>query len=475
MMEKLFKLSKYGTNVRTEIIAGLTTFMTMAYIIALNPNILTFYTEQGGQELWNAVFLATCLASGIAMICMAFIANKPIGLAPGMGLNAFYAATVLGLTSAGVSYVAGFQAMLLIILAEGIIFLVLTLCNVREAIVHAIPRAIRHGIAPGIGMLLLNIGFGSNIYLANSEGAQFFIMKDFFGALTGISASMTMGDAYPKTVLSVATMLIGLFVIIFLARKKVTASVILGMFVASVIYWIGDFVILQENPFAAFSDASWIPAFGDMANLTFCKFNFEALAQIGWLTVITLLITFVMIDMFDTIGVLIGTAERANLLDENGDMPQMKEAMLCDSIGTIAGALTGTSTVTSYAESTSGAEAGGRTGLTALTCGIMFLACLFIAPIARVIPAPATSAALIYVGVLMLGGLKTIHWDHMEESVPVAILLIGMPVSGSIGNAIGLALISYTVIMLCKGKPKDISILTYVISAIFLLKFFIAF
>ena len=470
-MEKLFKLKENGTSVRTEIIAGITTFLTMAYIIALNPNILTGYAT--GTPLWNAVFLATCLASGIAMICMAFIANKPFCLAPGMGLNSFFAATVVGITALGVDYVAGFQAMLLVVLAEGIIFLILTLLRVREKIVAAIPRGIRYGIAPAIGLMLLNIGFGSNVYIPNADySGQFFMLKDFFGALTAIQAADAMGGSYPVMVLSVVTALIGLLVIIFLVKKNVKGAVIIGMLAASIVYWIGDWAFLGQNPFAALATASWLPAFGDMAAVTLFKFNFSTLAQIGWVTVLTLLITFCMIDMFDTIGTLIGTASRAGMVDENGDMPNMKEALLCDSIGTIAGGLTGTSTVTTFVESASGVEAGGRTGLTALTCGVIFLLCMFISPIAAIIPAPATSAALIYVGILMLMGLKNIDWHDLNEVVPVTIMLIAMPISSSIGNAIGLALIFYALLKIFDGKAKEVSVLTYVIAVLFLIKFF---
>ncbi|MBQ8396482.1 MAG: NCS2 family permease, partial [Oscillospiraceae bacterium] len=228
-----------------------------------------------------------------------------------------------------------------------------------------------------------------------------------------------------------------------------------------------------NNPFASLATASFVPAFGDMAALTFFKFDFGTLFEIGWFSAVTLVITFCMIDMFDTIGTLVGTASRAGMMDEEGNMPNMKEALLSDAIGTSIGAATGTSTVTTFIESASGVEAGGRTGLTALTTGILFLACMFIAPIAAIIPAAATSAALIYVGVLMLSGLKNLHFDDMAELVPAAVMLIGMPVTGSIGHAIGLALISYTVIKLCTGKVKEVSWLTAVISLIFIVKFFV--
>ena len=474
-MDKIFKLKENGSDVRTEIIAGLTTFMTMAYIIALNPNILAGYgMTDGGMQLWNAVFLATCLASGIAMICMAFIANKPFCLAPGMGLNSFFAVVVGNIAAiTGATYVASFQAALIIVLSEGIVFVVLTLCNIREKIVDAIPLGVRIGIAPAIGMMLLNIGLGSNVYIADSEGNQFFVLRDFFGSLTAGHAAEMMTDAYPVTVLSVLTMFIGLFVIIILAKQNVKASVIIGMLVASIIYWIGDGVFLGGHPFESLATASWVPAFNDMFDLTFLKFDLHGFLQIGWFTVITLIITFCMIDMFDTIGTLVGTASRAGMVDDEGKMPQMKQALLSDSIGTVVGACTGTSTVTTFVESASGVEAGGRTGLTALTCGIMFLLCMFIAPIAAIIPAPATSSALIYVGVLMLSGLEKVDWSDLDVVVPVTLMLIAMPVSGSIGHAIGIAMISYTVIKMFSGKFKEVSVLTYVIAALFLIKFFL--
>ncbi len=209
-----------------------------------------------------------------------------------------------------------------------------------------------------------------------------------------------------------------------------------------------------------------------MVSTTLFKFDFAGFMNIGWFTAITLIITFCMIDMFDTIGTLVGTASRAGMVDKDGNMPKMKEALLSDAIGTVAGAATGTSTVTTFIESASGVEAGGRTGLTALTSAVLFLACIFLAPVAAIIPGAATSAALIYVGVLMLQGLKNVNFDDMDQMLPVSIMLIGMPISGSIGHAIGLGLISYTVVKLLSGKAKDVSVLTYVISVLFLIKFF---
>ena len=475
-MEKFFKLKENGTTVRTEILAGLTTFMTMAYIIALNPNLLTGFGANG-QDLWNAVFMATCIASAIGIFCMAFLANKPFAMAPGMGLNSFFAvvvANIAGLT--GMTYVASFQSALVIILIEGIIFFILSILNIREKIVEAIPLGVRYGIAPAIGLMLMNIGLGSNVgvYAAGNDfTTPFFMMRDFFGALTPSVIRDYMGaEGYTQMVLTVATAFIGLFVIILLAKKGVKAAVLLGMLVASVIYWAGEAIFMGVNPFASLSGASFVPPFADMMNLTFFKFDFAGFFQLGWFTAITLILTFCMIDMFDTIGTLVGTASRAGMVNEKGEMPNMKEALLSDAVGTVVGACTGTSTVTTFIESASGVEAGGRTGLTALTTGILFLACIFIAPIAAIIPAAATSAALIYVGILMLQGLKNVDFGDMDQMVPVALMLIGMPISGSIGHAIGLGMISYTVIKLFSGKGKEVSVLTYVISILFLIKFF---
>ena len=473
-MEKLFKLKENGTTVRTELVAGLTTFMTMAYIIALNPNLLTGFGAEGGPELWNAVFLATCLASAIGTITMAFLANKPFVMAPGMGLNSFFAVVVANIVSiTGMSYVASFQAALCIILVEGIVFLVLSVLNIRDKIVNAIPLGVRLGIAPAIGIMLLNIGLGSNAGVYSEAGGPFYVMKDFFGALTPSLAQTNMGTGYTQMVLTVVTMFVGLFAIIILSHHGFKAAVLLGMFISCVIYWAGEAIFLGTNPFESLATASFIPAFGDMASTTLFKFNFQGFLEIGWFTAITLVITFCIIDMFDTIGTLVGTASRAGMVDEEGNMPQMKEALLSDAVGTVAGAVTGTSTVTTFVESASGVAAGGRTGLTALTAGILFLASMFIAPIAAIIPAPATSAALIYVGVLMLSGLKKIDFDDQSQLVPVALMLISMPVSGSIGHGIGLGLISYTVIKVFTGKAKEVSVLTYAISLLFLVKFFL--
>ena len=343
---------------------------------------------------------------------------------------------------------------------------------------ESIPLGIRLGISPAIGLMLMNIGLGSNVGIyaeGNGFTTPFYVMRDFFGALTPSVLQTNMGDAgYATMILTVVTMFVGLFAIVAMAKKDIKGSVLFGMLIASVIYWIGSFAFLGTNPFASLASASFVPPVADMLETTFFKFNFAGLAEIGWFTVVTLIITFCVIDMFDTIGTLVGTASRAGMVDKEGNMPNMKEALLSDAVGTIVGSCTGTSTVTTFVESAAGVEAGGRTGLTALVCGLMFLACMFIAPIAAIIPAAATSAALIYVGVLMLQGLQKVDFNDMDQMVPVSLMLIGMPVSGSIGHAIGIGLISYTIMKVFSGKAKEVSVLTYVISALFLVKFFLA-
>ncbi len=479
-MEKIFKLKQNGTTVRTEIVAGLTTFMTMAYIIALNPNLIVGFGQgafggfgDDGFAAWNGVFMATCLASAVAMFCMAFLANKPFALAPGMGLNSYFAVVIAQIAgAAGCTMLAGLQAGLCIILVEGIVFVLLSVFNIRQKIVEAIPLGVRLGIGPGIGLMLMNIGFGSNAGVgASSEN---YVMRDFFGALSASSAKDALGDYWPAMVLTVVTMFIGLFLIIVLAHYKMKGAVLVGMLGASVLNWAGQALFLKQNPFASLKTANWLPPFGDMAKTTLFKFDFATLAKVGWGTVILLVVTFCIIDMFDTIGTVLATANRAGMTDKNGNMPKMRETLLSDAVGTVVGACTGTSTVTTFVESASGVEAGGRTGLTALTTGILFLACIFISPIAAIIPAAATSAALIYVGILMLSGIKNIDFNDMAIAAPVFIMLLAMPISGSIGHGIGLGLITYTVIKVFTGKAKDVSVLTYVISALFLVKFFLA-
>ena len=473
-MEKLFRLKENGTSVRTELLAGLTTFMTMAYIVALNPNLLTNFGAEG-KDLWNGVFLATCIAAAVGTLCMAFLANKPFVMAPGMGLNSFFAVVAANIAAmTGFTYLRSFQSALVIIFVEGVVFLLMSIFNIREKIVEAIPQGVRLGVGPAIGLMLMNIGFGSNVGIYSETGGPFYAMRDFFGALTASYAKTEMGSGYGTMILTVVTMFTGMFLIVALEHKKVKGSVLYGILAASVVYWAGEAVFFHANPFAPLATASFAPPFADMAKTTLFKLDFVGFTEIGWFTLVTLVISFCIIDMFDTIGTLVGTASRANMLKEDGTMPQMKEALLSDAIGTMTGSLTGTSTVTTFVESASGVAAGGRTGLTAVTAAVMFLLCMFIAPVAAIIPAAATSSALIYVGILILSNLRHIDFTDISQMLPVAVMLLAMPISGSIGHGIGLALISYAVIKLCTGKAREVSALTYVLSAIFLIKFFVA-
>lgn len=471
-MEKLFRLQENGTTVRTEVLAGLTTFMTMAYIIALNPNLLTNFDT--GSALWNGVFLATCIASALAMFCMAFLANKPFALAPGMGLNSFFAVVVSNIvTLTGMSYVQSFQSALVIILLEGIVFLVLSVLNIREKIVNAIPLGVRLGIAPAIGLMLMNIGLGSNVGVYSENGGPFYVMRDFFGALTPSVTQTTMGSGYSTMVLTVVTMFVGLFVTVILAKKGVKASVLLGMLVASIVYWIGDFAVLGVNPFASLSTASFVPPFADMVETTLFKFDFNGFLQIGWFTAITLVITFCMIDMFDTIGTLVGTASRAGMVDKEGNMPNMKEALISDAIGTVAGACTGTSTVTTFVESSAGVAEGGRTGLASMATAVMFFIAMFLSPVAQLIPTYACAAALIYVGVLMMSNVRNINWDDPAAAVTGFVTVAFMPLTYNISYGIAFGLISYVFVKIFTGKIKEINVGTWIISILFALMFFL--
>jgi len=475
IFEKVFKITDNDTTVRTEVLSGLTTFMAMAYIVVVNPNVLTGY-GLGSPELKNGIFLATCISSAIASLIMGFLANKPYCLAPGMGLNTFTATTVISImTVSGMGYDETFRAMLCVILIEGIIFLLLSIFNVREKIVEAIPYSIRHGISPSIGLMLINIGFGSNVSIVNSEGRQFYVLRDFFGSLSAGYAKDMMKDAYGEMVLSVLTMFVGIFFTIILVYKGIRGSVIISMMVSSIFYWVFDFIVLERNPFLAFK-SDFLPKFGDMFETTFFRFNFSGLFNFGWLAVITFIITFVMIDMFDTIGTTVGTAHRhENMIDKAGRIIRVKEVFISDSIGTIVGSCLGTSTVTTYIESASGIEAGGRTGLTSVVCALCFLFTIFLSPVTSIIPAPATSSALIYVGILMGSSLKDVDFTDLATCVPVIIMLITMPISGSIGHGIGLALISHTIIKVCIGEASDVPIVTYIISVIFTIKFFLVY
>lgn len=472
MLEKLFKLKENNTTVKIEVLGGVTTFMTMAYIIALNPNLLTNFAV--GTPLWNAVFMATVISAGVGTLLMAFLANKPFALAPGMGLNAYFATVVATIAAAGsLAYEKAFSAALSIILFSGLLFTVLTILKVREKIVDAIPKAVRLGIPAGIGFMLVNVGLTSNAGVMGDDMNLYYMLTSFFA--NGPSATKaSMGSAYNMMILSVIVFFIGLFVIAVLTHFNVKGAVLLGIVAAAVCYWIGE-AIMGINPFASLSGASWLPPVKDMVDMTLFKFDFKNLFDIGIFSAVMTIISFCMVDMFDTIGTLYGTAKKADMLDENDKMPGMNKAMLSDSLATIVGACTGTSTVTTFIESASGVAAGARTGLASVVTGVIFLACMFISPLAALIPAPATSAALVFVGVSMMASLKDVDYNDVSQTIPVVLALIFMIQTSGIGNGIGIGLISYTIIKLLTGKGKEVSPLTYVLSVLFICKFFITF
>lgn len=477
MVERLFRLKENGTTVRTEILAGLTTFMTMAYIIALNPNLIADAKNGASHELWNAVFIATVLSAAVGTFLMAFLANKPFALAPGMGLNSYFATVVVSImgTAKLSSYDEAFQGALSIILISGVLFTTLTLFKIREKIVDAIPVGIRYGITAGIGLMLIHIGMTTNAAVYYGPNGENMTMLGFFTIGAKDSLTMLGQDSYNLLMLYIITFFIGLFTIIILSHKNVKGSILFGMVGASVVYFIGT-AILGSNPFETLKTASWLPNFGDMAEKTLFKFNFGLLFKMGFLSAVMTVITFCMVDMFDTIGTLLGTASKADMIDhETGRMPQMNQAMLSDSLATLTGACTGTSTVTTFIESASGVEEGGRTGLASVITGACFLACLFLSPIARLIPAPATSAALVFVGILMISSLKNVDYSDFSQSVSIVLMIVFMMITGGIGNGIGIGLIAYTIIKLFTGNRKDISLLTIILALLFLGKFFLPF
>lgn len=470
-MEKFFKLSENGTTVKQEVLAGITTFTTMAYIIMLNPNLLTNYAV--GTSLWNAVFVATILASTIGTLIMAFYANKPFVLAPGMGLNSNFAAVCGSIAlAAGVAYEEAFAGTLCIVIFSGVLFVILTLVKVREKIIAAIPAPIRLSITAGIGFMLIALGLDSNAMVYTADGGAYSMLDAFFAVGSSGTKAM-MGADYPQMLLYVLTMFIGIIVISAFNYRKVNGSIIYGILGASIFYWVVE-MAMGQNPFASLATASFVPPIGDMFELTFMSFNPELLFSLGYYAAIMTVISFCMVDMFDTLGTFIGASSK--LMEENGNgQIELTKPLLADSLATCAGACLGTSTVTTYAESVSGIEAGGRTGLTALTAAGLLLSCIFLAPIVSLIPPPATSAALIYVGVLMIGSLKNVNYSDVSESMPVALGVMFMATTTNVGNGIGIALIMYALLKAVTGKRDEVSMLTWVLAILFAMKFFITY
>jgi AGZA family xanthine/uracil permease-like MFS transporter len=426
MLERTFQLSAHGTTVKTELLAGLTTFLTMAYIIFVNPDILS----AAGMPR-DAVFVATCLAAALGSAIMGLYANYPIALAPGMGLNAYFAfAVVKGM---GVSW----QVALGAVFISGLLFIVVSLFRVREAIVNAIPRSLKFAISAGIGLFLAIIGL-KNAGLIAAHPATF----------------VTLGDLHqPGPVLAV----LGFFLIVALEQRKVPGAIIIGILAVTVAA-----VATGLTPFGG------IVATPPSIMPTLMQMDIAGALNMGLVTVI---LTFFMVELFDASGTLIGVAHRAGLLDKDGKLPRLKRALLADSTAIAAGAVLGTSSTTAYIESAAGTSVDGRTGLTAVTVAVLFVAALIFAPLAGTVPAFATAPALCYVAVLMLRGLAEIAWDDLTESAPAVVTAITMPFTFSIAHGIAFGFISYAAIKLLAGRVKELPPMVAFIAGVFVLKF----
>ena len=436
-MEKFFKLQERNTTVSKEIIGGITTFLAMAYILALNPSILS----ASGMS-WGAVFTATALSAAIATLVMAFCANLPVALAPGLGLNAFFTYTVvLGMG-------CSFQLALTAVLIEGILFIILSLCGVREAIIKSIPEGLKKAVAVGIGLFIAIIGL-VNAGICSTE--------------TGTTIGFVNFTMANKTAI---VAVIGLIITIVLYTLKIPGAILIGIIITTII-GIPFGVTTVGDDFKPFSVPSAPHFFAFDFKGIFCttagKFSFAVLGQF-----IVIFITFLFTDLFDTIGTLLGVAEQGNLKDENGEVQNVKGALMADAIGTAVGACLGTSTVTSFVESSSGVAAGARTGLASVTTGILFLLSLFLSPLFFLVPSAATAPALIFVGYLMMKSVVDINFEDPTEGIPAFITIMTMPFSYSIAKGIQWGIISY-VIAKCAGKKvKDIPIVTWILAVIFL-------
>ncbi|WP_305856118.1 NCS2 family permease [Balneatrix alpica] len=426
MLESLFKLKEHGTTVRTEVVAGITTFLTMAYIIFVNPSILAISGMDQG-----AVFVATCVAAAIGCFIMGFIANYPIALAPGMGLNAFFTFAVVG--EMGYSWQVALGAVFL----SGVTFLLLSLFRVREWIINAIPQPLRMGVAAGIGLFLAIIAL-------KSAG----IVVDNPATLVGL------GDVSSPSVLLTA---LGFVLIVALAHYRVPGSVMIGILVVTAIG-----IMLGEAQLAG------VMSMPPSVAPTFMQMDIAGALNIGMLSII---FAFLFVDLFDTAGTLVGVSQRAGLLDEQGKLPRMGRALIADSTATMAGAMMGTSTTTSYIESAAGVSAGGRTGLTAVVVGGLFLLALFFSPLASSIPVYATAGALLYVAVLMAGALAKVEWDDITEAAPVLITAISMPLTFSIAHGIALGFISYGAIKVASGRYREAGAGALILAVLFVVKF----
>jgi len=449
MLERIFKLKENKTNVRTEIFAGLTTFMTMAYIIVVNPNILSgvgLGLPEGVAMDWGGVFVATILAAVIGTLCMAFFANYPFALAPGMGLNAFFIFTVV-LGDNGF----GWKAALTAVFVEGIIFLILTFINAREALFNSIPLTLKYAVSAGIGLFIAFIGFqGSGVVVGGAT-------------LVTVASDMTQ----PSIVLA----MVGLIITAILVSKKVKGSILIGILVTWGLAVIAELIGWYE----AMPDMglySVIPTgvIGEIPSISpvLLKFDFSVLGSFNFWVIV---FAFLFVDLFDTLGTLIGVSEKAGYLDKEGKLPRAKQALFADAVATTAGACLGTSTTTTYVESAAGVADGGRTGLTAVSVAVLFALALPFSPIFMAIPAFATAPALIIVGFYMMASVTKIDFSNPRVGIPAFLTILIMPITYSISEGIAFGMISYTLINALTGKAKDVHPLMYGISAAFIIKY----
>ncbi len=449
MLEKWFKLKENNTNIKTEVVAGLTTFMTMAYILAVNPSILS----ASGMDS-NAILMATALASFIGTLAMAMLANYPFALAPGLGLNAYFAYTVCGVE--GYSW----QIALLAVFVEGLIFIVLSVTNVREAIFNAIPLQLKKGVSVGIGLFIAFIGFQNAGVVVNSDSTL----------VTVIDFTENFNTAGISALLAI----IGTFVIAILYIKGVKGSILIGIFAT----WILGIICQLTGLYTVVPEAGYyslIPSWSSFSitsiGLTFGQCFKADFGAIKIMDFIVIILAFLFVDIFDTLGTLIGCANKANMLDKEGKLPRIKQALLADAIATSAGAVLGTSTTTTFVESSSGVAEGGRTGLASVVTGFLFLLAIFFAPIFTAIPGFATAPALLFVGFLMVMAVTQINFDDLTESIPAYLCLMAMPLLYSISEGIAVGVIAYVVINLACGKAKKITPLMYILAVLFVCKY----
>lgn len=451
MLEKLFKLKDNKTNVKTEIIAGVTTFMTMAYILAVNPNILS----AAGMDA-NAVLIATALASFVGTLCMALFSNYPFALAPGMGLNAYFAYTVV----LGMGY--SWQIALLAVFAEGIIFIILSLTNVREAIFNAIPMTLKSAVSVGIGLFVAFIGLQDAKLIVHSDA-------------TLITYQTFKGELFSSVGVGAILALIGVLITAILLVKKVKGGILLGIFATWILGIVaelcGIYVPNVEAGMYSTIPAAIISFDLSSFGLTFGQVFKADFASIDWINFIVVMFAFLFVDIFDTLGTLIGVSSKADFLDKDGKLPRIKGALFADSIATAVGAIFGTSTTTTYVESASGVTAGGRTGLTAVVTGLLFLLSMFFSPLFLTIPSFAIAPALITVGFYMMGSVVKINFEDMSEAIPAFLTILFMPLAYSISEGIAVGVISYTLINLICGKFKKLTPLMYILTVLFICKY----